>query len=173
MQGRETTPAYRGTLHRNTRDLLEWHARAPRETALEPDLPIVDAHHHLYGGASDLHHYRFEDLEQDLDGGHKVLATVYVEAYEPGWRTDGPPGLRPVGEVERIVELTRTPTQHGCQVAAGIVAHADLTLGAAVAEVLAAHKAAGEGRLRGIRHVTPYRAGRWGATSKAHRASTC
>ncbi len=159
MQARETTPSYRGTLHRNTRELLEWHARAPRETALEPDLPIVDAHHHLYGGAGDAHHYRFEDLEQDLGGGHKVLATVYVEAYEPGWRTDGPPALRPVGEVERIIKLTRTPTHHGCQVAAGIVAHADLTLGAAVAEVLAAHEAAGEGRLRGIRHVTPYEGG--------------
>lgn len=152
-------PAYRGTLHRTTRELLAWHEGAPHEAALEPELPIVDAHHHLYGTEADAHHYRFEDLERDFSGGHRVLATVYVEAYEPGWRTEGPQALRPVGEVERIVAHTRTPTRDGCQVAAGIVAHADLNLGAAVAEVLAAHEAAAEGRLRGVRHVTPCEAG--------------
>lgn len=149
-------------MHRRTRELLEWHARAAPEEALEPGLPIVDAHHHLYGVEADEHHYRFEDLERDLSGGHKVLATVYVEAYEPGWHTTGPQALRPVGEVERIVGLTRVPartSQGHCEVAAAIVAHADLTLGAAVADVLAAHAMAGEGRLRGIRHVTPHDAG--------------
>ena len=37
---------------------------------------------------------------------------------------------------------------------AGIVGHADLTLGDRVEPVLAAHERAGGGRFRGIRHIT-------------------
>lgn len=158
----EGAPAYRGTLQRSTGELADWHARAPREEALEPALPIVDPHHHLHGSSNDQHYYRIEDLARDLAGGHRIMSTVYVEAYEPGWHATGPQSLRPVGEVERIVALAKHPvitSQGHCQVAAGIVAHADLTLGDAVADVLAAHAVAGQGRLRGIRHVAPYDAG--------------
>ena len=142
--------------------MIDWHARVPAEEALEPGLPIVDPHHHLYGDVGDVHYYRLEDLQRDISGGHRIVATVYVEAYEAGWRATGPESLRPVGEVERIVDLTQMPIamRHGpCDVAAGIVAHADLTLGDAVADVLSAHLAASQGRLRGIRHVAPYEAG--------------
>lgn len=156
------TPAYRGTLQRRTRELIEWHSRRPPEEALEPELPIVDAHHHLYGTVTDDHHYRINDLERDLASGHNIISTVYVEAYEAGWYASGPVHLRPVGEVEAIVGVTSVPikTSHGaCDVAAGIVSHADLTLGDAVVEVLAAHVAAGQGRLRGVRHAAAYDAG--------------
>ena len=126
------TRAYRGTLHRTTAALVAWHAGASPERALEPALPIIDPHHHLYGDAEQAHHYRLESLAEDLSGGHRVTATVYVEAYEAGWRATGPHGLRSVGEVERIVGLSRQPlalSTGPCRVAAGIVAHADLTLG--------------------------------------------
>jgi predicted TIM-barrel fold metal-dependent hydrolase len=78
-----------------------------------------------------------------------------MEAYEAGWRTSGPQSLRPVGEVEQIVALSRSPltTAHGsCRVAAGIVASADLCLGKSVTEVLDAELEASQGRLRGVRH---------------------
>jgi predicted TIM-barrel fold metal-dependent hydrolase len=42
------------------------------------------------------------------------------------------------------------------QICAGIVGHADLTLGARVEPVLEAHIRAGGGRFRGIRHITAY-----------------
>lgn len=148
--------SYRGTMHRSTEELLKWHALGPKEEALEPELPIVDPHHHLFGDVPDSQYYRLADLEQDLAGGHHITKTVYVEAYGSGWRKTGPEHLRPVGETEAIVAKAATPlkTRHGnCELAAGIVAHADLTMGPALAEVLEAHLAVAQGRLRGVRHM--------------------
>ncbi|GAA4329867.1 amidohydrolase family protein [Pigmentiphaga soli] len=157
------TPEYRGTLYRPTAELLAWHAGAPAEEALEPELPILDAHHHLYGTPADSSYYRLGDLERDFGGGHRIVGTVYVEAYQAGWYPDGPEHLRPVGEVARIVDLTAAPVRGSrgaaCQVAAGIVAYADLTRGDAVADVLEAELAAGQGRLRGVRHPAAYDGG--------------
>ncbi|MBK9609779.1 MAG: amidohydrolase family protein [Betaproteobacteria bacterium] len=150
---------YRGSYPRTTLALQDWLARSPREQALESGLPIVDAHHHLYGGATDANFYRKEDLQRDVGGGHRIIGTVYVEGYGAGWRQTGPEALRPVGEVERIINIAGTPMESpegSCQVAAGIVAHADLTQGDAVEEVLHAHLAAAKGRLRGIRHHTAH-----------------
>lgn len=151
--------SYRGSMPKNTEALRSWHGRVQKEAALEPELPIVDPHHHLYGAVGDSHHYRLDDLARDLAGGHRIVKTVYVEAYGSGWHTTGPEHLRPVGEVESILEKTAMPirTAHGtCEVAAGIVAHADLTLGEAVTEVLEAHVRAGQGRLRGVRHIAAH-----------------
>lgn len=148
---------FRGASPRNTLALSEWHAGATPVRAVEPHLPIVDPHHHLFGTEQETHYYCLGDLQQDLSGGHKIIGTVYVEAYQSGWRTTGPEALRPVGEVERIAGLARTPAQtpHGpCQVAAGIVSHADMTLGDTVTGVLEQQIAAAEGRLRGVRHHT-------------------
>lgn len=148
--------SYRGAMPRSTEELLKWHGSVPREMVLEPDLPMIDAHHHLFGEVTDTHYYRLSDFERDLAGGHRIFKTVYVEAFEPGWHKTGPEHLRPVGEVETIVKSAATPlrTRLGqCELAAGIVAHADLTRGCAVAEVLEAHLAAAQGRLRGVRQM--------------------
>lgn len=153
----ERSPDYRGTLLRSDQELQEWHAQAHCADAIEPWLPIVDAHHHLFGHPQDRIHYRMDALQRDISGGHKVIGTVYCEAYFSGWRQTGPRILQPVGEVEFIVDATTSPssTPHGdCQVAAGIVSHADMTLGDAAADVLEAQLDAGRGRLRGVRHRT-------------------
>ncbi len=151
-------PPYRGSMHRTTAELLEWHAH-PQEKALDSDLPIVDAHHHLFGEiGGGQQYYLKQAMERDISGGHRVIGTVVVEAYEWGWRKTGPEGLRPVGEVESIVEMTAAPAQTPtpCQFGAGIVPHADLRLGDGVAEVLEALAEAAQGRLRGIRQITAY-----------------
>lgn len=119
------------------------------EEILEPDLPIVDPHHHLsnhWGG------YYAERLAADMQSGHRVLATVCIQC---GWayRQDGPPALAPVGETEAIVAQAKVlnARDDGTRYCAGIVGYADLRLGASVDEVLAAHMLAGQGRFRGIR----------------------
>ncbi len=123
-----------------------------REPVLEPELPIIDAHHHLF--ARPEWRYLFDELRTDLEVGHKVVATVYLQCREH-YRNDGPDHLRPVGEtefVDRVAQLS-TDGQHGpARACAAIVAFADLTLGAAVDEVLQAHLAASPTRMRGIRH---------------------
>jgi hypothetical protein len=101
---------YRGNQPRSTPDLVDWHSKAEPSEALEPELPIVDCHHHLFGAPTDKLFYQLEDLHRDLNSGHQVIGTVYVEAYESGWRTTGPVALRPVGEVEMIAAQRRPPT---------------------------------------------------------------
>ena len=71
------------------------------------------------------------------------------------YRKDGPTEMKPVGETEFLQRMTdKTATGQGEKtvVTAGIIGHADLTLGPAVARVLEAHLAASPERFRGIRH---------------------
>jgi len=150
-------PEYRGSMPRRTLELKGWHGQVDPEAVLEPELPIVDAHHHLFGKEGDGQYYRLDDLAVDLRGGHRVIGTIYIEAYGARWRTDGPLHLRTVGETETIVPICAQPLAlpHGaCATAAAIVAFADMTLGEAVEEVVDAHAVAAQGRLRGIRHRT-------------------
>lgn len=124
-----------------------------QEPILEPDLPIVDAHHHLWDHAGN--EYLLDELLADMASGHHILATVFVQC---GWayRGDGPEELRPLGETEAVVAIAEEAARRGVatQVCAGIVGHADLAVGARVEAVLEAQVAAGAGRFRGIRHVT-------------------
>lgn len=132
-----------------------------REEALEPDLPIVDAHHHLWDRAG--WRYLFDEYRADIEGsGHDVVASVYMQA-QAMYRDGGDAALKVVGETEFAAGVAATSASglHGpARVCAGIVSHADLRLGADVGAVLDAHVAAGGGRFRGIRHLTTWDADR-------------
>ena len=149
-----------------TAALQAWHARRAPEPALEPGLPIVDAHHHLHGTPPAPQYFRREELARALaSSGQRVLGTLYCEAYEAGWRRDGPPEWRSLGEVETIAAASAAPLElaHGpCMLAAAIVSHVDLRAGDAVAPILEAHLAAGQGRLRGVRQQALHDPGRLG-----------
>jgi L-fuconolactonase len=139
-------------------------AGAPQEEVLDPERPIVDPHHHLWDFAANP--YLLEQLHEDTGSGHNVTHTVFVECTW-GYRTGGPEVLRPVGETEHVAATAeRSATTAGATVA-GIVSFADLTLGAAVEDVLAAHAEAGGGRFRGIRHASS-----WDADPKIRNAHT-
>src|SRR5687768_6948981 len=93
------------------------------EPILEPELPIVDAHHHLWfvpessvkalesqdtiaahalAAVFRKHpRYLFDELLADLHSGHNIRATVYNEAGAM-YRAEGPVELRSVGEVEFV-----------------------------------------------------------------------
>ena len=121
------------------------------EPILEPDLPIIDPHHHLW--EQDGNPYLLDAFAADLASGHNVRATVFVQAHY-GYRADGPEILRPVGETEKIAAIARAAAARGvpARIAEGIVGFADLTLGEAVAPVIEAHMAVADGRFRGVRH---------------------
>jgi len=126
------------------------------EPILEPELPIVDPHHHLWDRPG--WRYLLHDLLADTGTGHNILATVYVQARSM-YRADGPDELKPVGETEFVngaAAMCASGAYGRIRVAAGIVGHADLTLGDRVEPVLAAHARAGGGRFRGIRHITTW-----------------
>ncbi len=118
------------------------------EDVIDPDVEIIDPHHHLWPVGTGMP-YALADLEADLAAGHNVIDTVFVECHS-SYRTDGPEHLRPVGETDFVTEASEASTR---QLIGGIVAHADLTDGSHLDEVLDAHAEASRGRLRGIRHA--------------------
>jgi L-fuconolactonase len=133
----------------------DWLAKRT-EPILEPDLPIIDPHHHLWDRAG--WRYLLDDLLADTNSGHNILATVFVQA-RAMHRAGGPEELKPVGETEFIngvAAMTESGAYGKIRACAGIVSHADLMLGSRVEPVLAAHERAGGGRFRGIRHITAW-----------------
>ena len=127
------------------------------EPVLEPDVPLCDPHHHFWDGrlgSIPYQRYLLHELMGDLDSGHNVRSTVFVEARSM-YRPSGPEELRPVGEVEFVQGLAAASASgiYGeSRAAAGIVGHADLKLGDAVTPVLEALQAASPNRFKGIRH---------------------
>ncbi len=141
------------------------------EDILEPALPIIDPHHHLWDRRAlipllpppqhpfeqiirRVPRYLLDELLADTGSGHNVRATVYLECGSY-YRADGPTAMKPVGETEfvnGIAAMSASGTHGETRACAAIVGHADMLLGDAVTPVLEAHIAAGGGRFRGIRH---------------------
>lgn len=141
------------------------------EEILEPDLPIIDPHHHLWDlrallpmfpeprhrfieALVPVSYYTFDHYLAEVASGHNVIASVFMECgafYNPAYGE----AKAVVGEVEYVngVAAQSASGAYGdIRLCAGIVGHADLTLGSAAGEVLDALKAAAPGRFRGIRH---------------------
>jgi L-fuconolactonase len=133
----------------------DWLARR-NEAILEPDLPIVDPHHHLWDRPD--WRYLLPELLADLNSGHKITATVFVQA-RAFHRATGPEEMKPVGETEfvnGVAAMSASGIYGSTRVCAGLVGHANLALGARVEQVLQAHIRAGGDRFRGIRHITAW-----------------
>lgn len=124
----------------------------PAEIPLEPDLPICDAHHHLWERPP--RDYLLKELLEDLRTGHNIVSTVAIECGY-GYRRDGAEEFKPLGETEFLEGVAaRVAGDPSIQtrIAAAIVGHANLALGDAVAPVLEGHLAVSPNRFRGIRH---------------------
>ena len=129
-----------------------WLARAAPEAILEPELPIIDTHHHLWERNG--HRYLLHEFLDDVGAGHNLVASVFMECHAM-YRAGGPEAMRPVGETEFVAGIAAMSESGGygpTRVAAGIVGFADLTLGDHVEPVLEALTRAGGGRFRGVRH---------------------
>ena len=146
--------------------ITNWQARETPEEVLEPDLPIVDPHHHLWdlralespGHAGfEQKVYLCEEFTDDIrDAGHNVVQTVFAQC-GAFYRADGPEHMRCVGETEfvhGIAAMSRSGLYGLPRLCTGIFSHADLRLGKAVEPVLQAHVAASE-NFRGIRAGLP------------------
>ena len=123
------------------------------ELPLEPDLPIIDPHHHFWVRPDPEQTYVLDDLILDT-AGHNIRQTVFIECNSM-YRDTGDRILAPIGETEYVqgIAAQSASGQFGdMRAAAGIVGFADLTLGEAVSRVLEAHIIASPNRFRGIRH---------------------
>lgn len=141
------------------------------EEILEPDLPIIDPHHHLWdlrplvphfpeprhhfiAAIAEKPYYTFNELREDLATGHNVVGTVFMECgafYNPALGDE----LKVIGEVEYVngVAAQSASGLYGpLRACAAIIGHANLLLGSRAGAVLDSLAAAGNGRFRGIRH---------------------
>ena len=128
------------------------------EAILEPDLVIVDPHHHLWDrpGARYLPH----DLIDDVNSGHRIAATVFVQSRSM-LRAHGDPDFATLGEVEfanGAAAMGASGVYGPTQICAGIVGGANLSLGDHAAPVLEAMLAVSGGRLCGIRNAVVWHA---------------
>jgi L-fuconolactonase len=145
------------------------------EAILEPELPIIDPHHHLWDLRPLISHfpeprhpflealtrgsyYTFDQVHADVTAGHNVIGTVYMEC-GAFYRAGASDALKVLGEVEFV---TGVAAQSACglygdlRLCAGIVGHADLRLGDDAADVLDALIERGGERFKGIRHTAAW-----------------
>ncbi|NVE93688.1 amidohydrolase family protein [Altererythrobacter lutimaris] len=145
------------------------------EEILEPDLAIIDPHHHLWDlrplmpmfpeprhrfieTLVPVAHYTFDQFLADLQTGHNIVATVFMEC-SAFYRAGTSEAMKVVGEVEYVngVAAQSASGLYGnVRACAGIVGHADLTLGSGVALVLERLQAAAPDRFSGIRHSSAW-----------------
>tara|TARA_X000000368_G_scaffold371736_1_gene321671 strand:+ start:93 stop:1103 length:1011 start_codon:yes stop_codon:yes gene_type:complete len=144
-------------------DIENWIAKETPESVIEPDLPIVDPHHHLWdlrrnnqmGFRQEV--YLCEEISQDItNSGHNIVQTVFAQC-GAFYRADGPEEMRCVGETEfvnGIAAMSRSGLYGPTRLCTGIFSTADLRLGANVEPVLTAHLQASS-NFRGIRSAFP------------------
>jgi predicted TIM-barrel fold metal-dependent hydrolase len=140
----------------------EWLGKLTEEI-LEPDLPIVDPHHHLWDHPGS--RYLLDELLADVGSGHNVVATVFIQCGS-GYRTGGPEEMRAIGESEFVRAIAEAGDRRGgkTKICAGIVSFADLRL-PNVDAVLEGQIVAAGGRFRGIRHIAAHDPAIIGASS--------
>jgi L-fuconolactonase len=129
----------------------DWLARRT-EDILEPDLPIIDPHHHLWDRPG--YRYLFPELLADVGSGHNIRTTMFEQARSM-YRADGPEELKSLGETEFVsgaAAMSASGIYGPTRCIAGIVAFVDLRLGARAKGLLERHIAVSDGRVRGIRN---------------------
>ena len=126
------------------------------EPVLDPDLRIIDPHHHLWDDARG--RYPLDELLRDVNSGHNVLATVFIECGAM-YRASGLEALKPLGEVEfvnGVAAMSASGVYGQARLCAGIIGFADLRLGEGVEPVLDAMTRAAGDRFRGIRQLVTH-----------------
>jgi len=134
---RSSQQRYASTYPENE-EILSWLRKEEPEQVLEPALPIIDPHHHLWDRRRDIRKYRTivygtPELMEDIYDGHNVIGTVYCQCKCWG-RADGPVEMRPVGEVEVIQGVAAVsesglygpPLRQASRACLGIVGEVDL-----------------------------------------------
>ncbi|MSP96004.1 MAG: amidohydrolase [Betaproteobacteria bacterium] len=136
----------------------EWLA-LHREEVLEPGLPIIDPHHHLWAHPGNP--YLLANLLEDIDCGHNIVSTVFVEC-RAMYRAGGAAEMKSLGETEFVNGIAAMSASGGygsTRICEGIVGNVDLRLAGRAGAMLEAHMAVAGGRFRGIRNVSAWHAG--------------
>jgi predicted TIM-barrel fold metal-dependent hydrolase len=106
-------------------DQNAWLAQVEEEI-IDPERPIIDAHHHLWPNMmGDV--YNIEELALDTQAGHRIIGTVFMEC-GTCYREDGPEHERALGETEYVLQqAARVSDCAGAVPILGMVGHVDLS----------------------------------------------
>ncbi|WP_296680551.1 amidohydrolase [Novosphingobium sp.] len=144
------------------------------EAILEPELPIIDPHHHLWdlrplmAAFPEPRHtfiqaialspyYTFNEIQADVTSGHNVIGTVFMEC-GAFYTADASDGQKVIGEVEYVngVAAQSASGLYGpTRLCDAIIGHADLTQGDDARGVLEMLIDATP-RFKGIRHAAAW-----------------
>ena len=128
------------------------------EDVLEPDLPIIDPHHHLW--LRNGYTYLIPEFAADLESGHNVTATVYAECHSM-YREKGPDTDRSLGETEFVAgqaAISDSGNFGDTRVCAVMFGNIDMKLGEKIEALLERHIERSGGRFRGLRYSTGWNA---------------
>jgi predicted TIM-barrel fold metal-dependent hydrolase len=134
------------------------------EPILEPGLPIIDPHHHLW--MRDGNVYLLPELLTDIASGHNVIATVFEECHSM-YRSAGPAEEQSLGETEfvtGVAAMAASGTFGTAKLCARMIGRVDLTLGERARPLLERHMIASGGRFAGVRQSTA-----WDASDRIHK----
>jgi predicted TIM-barrel fold metal-dependent hydrolase len=150
---------------------------APVEAIIDPDLPIIDPHHHLWDRSMFVGtplivqpehpfqrvldfaaRYLLDEFLNDTNSGHNIKATVFLECHSM-LKAEGEPETRYLGEtqfVNGVAAMSASGVYGPTKVCAGIVGNVPLETGARAGALLDQHIAAGGGRFRGVRNAASW-----------------
>ncbi len=134
------------------------------EPILEPDLPIVDPHHHLWTRDGNI--YLLPELLADLASGHNIVATVFEECHSM-YRPDGPAEEKSIGETEFVTGIAAMAASGAFGPSGAcrrMVGNVDLMTGDRAKHPLERHVIASGGRFAGIRQSTA-----WDGHDRVHK----
>jgi L-fuconolactonase len=134
------------------------------EAVLEPELPIIDPHHHLWIREGNV--YLLPELLGDLGSGHNVVATVFEECHSM-YRAAGPDEEKSLGETEFVTGVAAMGASGAFGVSrpcARMIGRVDLMLGGRARGLLERHLIASGGRFAGIRQSTA-----WDPSDRIHK----
>jgi len=131
-----------------------WLASTP-EAAVEPELDIIDAHHHLWDAPRP--RYLLDEFLADASGGHRVVSTVYVQCHAM-YRAHGGDAEKSLGETEfatGMAAMSASGAYGSTRVCDGIVGYVDLRLPQAGA-LLQQHQNIAGSRFKGVRNMSAW-----------------
>jgi len=134
------------------------------EPVIEPELPIIDPHHHLW--VRDGNVYLLPELLADVGSGHNIIATVFEECHAM-YRATGPDDEKSLGETEFVTGIAAMGASGvfgPSRVCVRMVGRVDLMTGDRARFLLERHLIASGGRFAGIRQSTA-----WDASDRIHK----
>lgn len=124
------------------------HGAEAVEPIVEPDLPIIDTHFHLWNLNG--HDYFAPKFVADISSGHRITGSVYAEC-GMGHTADPRKEMQPVGEVDHVLRQVAIARASGRDIADGMLGGSNLEIGGRIRPVLEAFAQKAGSRFKGIR----------------------